>query len=67
MGVVRVSRARSSGAVVATWCDVDFGWVTLCRTHGGFAEGHPSGRVARSFASAPEVYCAACADIVRGR
>lgn len=73
MNVVRSSKARSTGATVLLIDNRDASfevddalgneasWATLCETHGNYVL-HQTRKLAESFMSVPEEFCADCQE-----
>ncbi len=72
--IIQERRARSTGTIVQVVdnrdgnidTDPDLPWFTICCDHGGCV-GHPTRRLAVSWASEPENWCPTCQDADQGR
>jgi len=52
---------RRTGSIVSMYWDDFLGWVTMCETHGNWAE-HATRRAATEWLAEPTAYCADCAE-----
>lgn len=53
---------RRTGSTVSMYHDDFLGWVTICETHGGYAE-HATRRAAAEWIADPVVWCEGCAEV----
>jgi hypothetical protein len=59
--IAATRKNRITGAKITAQLDDFLGWVTVCETHGGYAE-HASKTQAMSWISQPWVYCEKCGE-----
>ena len=63
MTTATTRKNRRTGSTVTAREDDFLGWITVCETHGGYAE-HPNKTAARDWLAEPTMWCEGCAEAV---
>lgn len=54
---------RATGSIISAELDDFLGWITVCQTHGQYAE-HRNKTAAVSWTVEPAVWCSGCAEVI---